>query len=207
MINVAIVEDDKKIRESLVTLIKRSKGFTCSASYADGETALNEIPKMVPDVILMDINLPGMNGIECVNQLKKVKPGLLIIMLTVYEDDVKIFNSLKAGAVGYLIKSASPNEILQAITDVYAGGSPMSLQIARKIVQSFHKIYEDEINISKLSEREKEILDLLAQGYFYKEIADKLYVSPETIHKHLRNVYEKLHVRSRTEAVLKYLQK
>ncbi len=207
MINIAIVEDDKKIRENLVILIERSKGFTCAASYADGETALKEIPKIIPNVILMDINLPGMNGIECVSQLKKVKPELLIIMLTIYEDDVKIFNSLKAGAVGYLIKSASPNEILQAITDVYAGGSPMSLQIARKIVQSFHKIYEDESNISKLSEKEMEILDLLAQGYFYKEIADKLYVSPETIHKHLRNVYEKLHVRSRTEAVLKYLQK
>lgn len=206
-IRVAIVEDDQRIRDSLKVLLDGSHAFRCIAVYADAESALENLPRVEPDVVLMDINLPAMSGIECVRLLKHTIPDILIIMLTVYEDAQKIFQSLQAGAVGYLIKSTTPNEILHAIEEVYAGGSPMSAQIARKVVQSFYTARADYGETVKLSDREREILDLLATGYLYKEIADRLSISRETVHNHLRRIYEKLHVRSRTEAVVKYLKK
>jgi len=207
IIRVAIVEDDNKIRNSLSILLDGSHGFSCIAAYEDAESALKGLPGKNPDVVIMDINLPNMSGIECVRQIKQKVPEIVVIMLTVYDDARKIFNSLQAGAVGYLLKSTPPNEILQAITEVYAGGSPMSAQIARKVVQSFRKSNTDNNDIVKLSEREREVLDLLAKGYLYKEIAGLLFISPDTVHNHLRRIYEKLHVHSRTEAVVKYLQK
>lgn len=206
-IRVAIVEDDIKVRKSLEVLIEGSFGFNCFATYGDGESALRGLPKEKPDVVLMDINLPKMNGIECVQKLKQKMPDMLIIMLTVYEDTQKIFSSLKAGAVGYLLKSSRPDEIIQAVTDVYEGGSPMTTQIARKVVQSFYRDDSKNNEIVHLTEREHEILDLLSKGYIYKEIADQLFISPDTVHNHLRHIYEKLHVHSRTEAVVKYLKK
>jgi len=207
LIRVAIVEDDLKIRESLRVLLDGSHGIRCIATYGDAESALDGLPRESPDVVLMDINLPAMSGIECVRALKQRTPGVLVIMLTVYEDAQKVFNSLKAGAVGYLLKTTPPGEILQAIGEVFAGGSPMSAQIARKVVQSFHHLAAPIDVRIKLTEREQEILDFLAQGYLYKEIADQLSISPDTVHNHLRRIYEKLHVHTRTEAVVMYLQK
>jgi DNA-binding NarL/FixJ family response regulator len=208
MIRTAIVEDDEKIRNTLIALLERSDGFRCVGAYPHAEDALKDIPAKAPDVVLMDINLPGMDGIECTMQLKNLMPGLLIIMLTVYEDVNKIFQALQAGAVGYLLKMTSPAEILDAIREVRSGGSPMSAQIARKVVQSFHRMPPKKKNIrdAAISPREEEILDLLAQGHLYKEIAHLLSISPDTVHNHLRKIYEKLQVHSRTEAVVKYLE-
>ncbi len=206
-ISVSIVEDDSKIRDSLNIILNGSQGYTCIAAYEDAESALLDLPNKIPDVVLMDINLPQMSGIDCVREIKQKLPEILIIMLTMYQDSQKIFNSLQAGAVGYLLKSSSPMEILEAIKDVSMGGSPMSAQIARKVVQSFFKSKPEVEPTVKLSERETEILDLLSRGYINKEIANQLSISPDTVHNHLRRIYEKLHVRTRTEAVVKYLKK
>jgi DNA-binding NarL/FixJ family response regulator len=206
-IKVAIVEDDSKIRESIKLILNGTQEFSCIAVYEDAESALYDLPSKNPDVVLMDINLPQMSGIECVRLLKQKIPEILIIMLTMYQDFLKIFNSLQAGAVGYLLKSSSPVEILQAIKDVSNGGSPMSAQIARKVVQSFYRPNSDFKTTVKLTERETEILDLLSKGYINKEIAELLSISPDTVHNHLRRIYEKLQVHTRTEAVVKYLRK
>lgn len=206
-IKVAIVEDDSKIRESIKLILNGTQEFSCIAVYEDAESALYDLPSKNPDVVLMDINLPQMSGIECVRLLKQKIPEILIIMLTMYQDFLKIFNSLQAGAVGYLLKSSSPIEILQAIKDVSNGGSPMSAQIARKVVQSFYRPNSDFKATVKLTERETEILDLLSKGYINKEIAELLSISPDTVHNHLRRIYEKLQVHTRTEAVVKYLRK
>ena len=208
MIRVAVVEDDEKLRSNLVALLEDAAGFRCVGAYKDAEDALDDIPRKSPDIILMDINLPGMDGIECTRKLKSKMPNLLILMLTVYEDANKIFHSLEAGAVGYLLKLTKPAEILSALKEVASGGSPMSAQIARKVVQSFHcepmRAGKDQ---SPLTLREGEVLDLLAKGYLYKEIASELSISTETVHNHIRKIYEKLQVHSRTEAVVKYLKK
>ena len=206
-INIAIVEDDHKIRESLKIILNGSPGFRCVAAYDNAESALLDLKNKNPDVVLMDINLPNMSGIECVKQIKQKQLEIQVIMLTMYEDSQKIFDSLKAGAVGYLHKSESPAEILQAINEVYNGGSPMSAQIARKVVQSFHREQLSDDQTVKLSDREREILNYLAKGFINKEIAEELSISPDTVHNHLRRIYEKLHVHSRTEAIVKYLQK
>lgn len=205
-INVSIVEDDNGIRESLEILINGSEGFTCLNTYKNAESAMINIPKEKPDVILMDINLPGATGIECVRKLKSSIPELNIIMLTVYDDSSNIFNALAAGANGYLLKRTPPMKLLEAIKEVNEGGSPMSSQIARMVVDSFRKMGESKEEQNNLTKREDEILSQLAKGYKYKEIGEKLFISTETVRSHLRNIYEKLQVRSRTEAVVKYLK-
>ncbi|MFA7419210.1 MAG: response regulator transcription factor [Melioribacteraceae bacterium] len=207
MIRVALVEDDEKIRSNIITLLEQSDGFRCVVAYPDAETALKDIQNKAPEIVLMDINLPGMNGIVCTNKLKELMPELLIVMLTVYEDTGKIFQSLQAGAVGYLLKLTRPEDILTALKEVSVGGSPMSAQIARKVVQSFHR--EPKQNKSgepSLSPREEQILELLSKGYLYKEIASELSISSDTVHNHIRKIYEKLQVHTRTEAVVKYLK-
>lgn len=203
MIRVAIVEDTNEIREGLSVLINGSDGFRCIASYATAEAALHDLTRQNPDVVLMDINLPGMSGIECTREIKTRQPTLPIMMLTVYEDDDQIFESLKSGASGYILKKTPPAKLLESILDLHTGGSPMSSQIARKVVGAFQQMRLSAKETENLSKREQEILSYLAKGYRYKEIADALFISIETVRTHLRNIYEKLHVRSRSEAVLK----
>lgn len=206
-IKVAIIEDNERIREGLATIIDGSGGFECSAAYESAEEALRKLPAYNADVVLMDIQLPGMSGIECVEKLKERRPELQIMMLTVYEDDEKVFKSLVAGATGYILKRTPPAELLDAIRELHDGGSPMSDQIARKVVQAFQQVGKSSKETENLSEREVEILAYLAKGYHDKEIADHFFLSVKTVRTHLRNIYQKLHVRSRTEAVLKYLRK
>ncbi|MBI2417905.1 MAG: response regulator transcription factor [Ignavibacteriales bacterium] len=204
-IKIAIVEDDKNIRESYKLLFEVSPGFKCLALCETAEEALKKIPGLDVDVVLMDINLPGKSGIACTYQLKEKMPKVQIVMQTVYDDSNSIFASLKAGASGYLLKRTPPAKILEAIEDVIKGGSPMSSQIARMVVESFKKTSNDE-SLNSLSLRENELLGLLAQGFRYKEIAEKMFISMDTVRSHIRRVYEKLQVNSRTEAVLKYLK-
>lgn len=206
-IKVAVVDDDEGIRTSLAALIRRGQNFRLTGDYPDAETALKEIPRRPPDVVLMDINLPGMNGVECVRQLKTSVPGVQVLMLTVYEDSDSLFNSLKAGASGYLLKRTASARLLEAIRDVYEGGSPMTPQLARRVVQFFSKPSAEDSEVSKLTPGEKEFLEQLAQGYAYKEIADRMKISIDTVRSYVRTVYEKLHVHSRTEAVVKYLRR
>ena len=206
LIKVAIVDDDEGIRTSLAALIRRAQNFRLTGDYPDAETALKEIPRRPPDVVLMDINLPGMNGVECVRQLKATLPSLHILMLTVYEDSDSLFNSLKAGASGYLLKRTASARLLEAIRDVYDGGSPMTPQLARRVVQFFSRPGGEDSSVAKLTPGEKEFLDQLAKGYAYKEIADRMKISIDTVRSYVRTVYEKLHVHSRTEAVVKYLR-
>jgi DNA-binding NarL/FixJ family response regulator len=205
-IKVAIVEDDEGIRTSLAAMVRRAPALRWAGDYADAEAALREIPRRPPDVVLMDINLPGMNGVECVRQLKASLPKVQFLMLTVYEDSDSLFNSLKAGASGYLLKRTASSRLLEAIRDVHEGGSPMTPQLARRVVQYFSRQSEGESPISHLTPGEKDFLDQLAKGYAYKEIADRMRISIDTVRSYVRTVYEKLHVHSRTEAVVKYLQ-
>jgi DNA-binding NarL/FixJ family response regulator len=206
LITVAIVEDDHRVRESLCVLINGTENIRCISTHSSGEEALEDIIYKKPDVVLMDINLPGMSGIDCVRKLKAASPKTQILMLTMYEDDEKVFQSLVAGASGYLVKRTSPSELLNAIQEVHSGASPMSGKVARTVVEYFHKQQSAAPHQESLSRREEEILRLLAKGYRYKEIADALAISFETVRSHLKNIYDKLHVRSRTEAVVKYLR-
>ncbi len=206
-IHVALVEDLDEIREGLAALINGAEGFRCVATYASAEAALEDLPDWEPHVVLMDIELPGMSGIECIRVLKAQLPQTQIMMLTVYEDDEKIFNSLAAGASGYLLKKTAPAKLLEAIQDLHHGGSPMSSQIARKVVHTFQQKQQPNLATATLSNREQEILSYLAKGYLYKEIAATLHISVETVRTHLHHIYKKLHVHTGTEAVLKYLQK
>lgn len=205
-IRISIVEDDDRIRNMFIILLEGAEGFRCVSAYPNAEDALADLPSKKPDIVLMDINLPGMNGIECVKKLKAEEPDISVVMLTVYEDNERIFQSLQAGAVGYLLKSTSPSDILESLKDVNDGGAPMSAQIARKVVQSFHKPEKSSKKLESLTDREQEILSLLATGYMYKEIADELHVSMDTVKSHIRHIYDKLQVRSKTEAVVKYLK-
>jgi DNA-binding NarL/FixJ family response regulator len=206
MISVSIVDDEKKLCKSIATFLNGSTGFRCLSIYGSAETALQQLPKDNPDVVLMDINMAGMDGIECVKRLKTLAPQIQILMLTVYEDTEQIFKALTAGATGYLLKRLEPEELLQAIRDVHLGGSPMSNSIARKVVASFQKANVSGEKQNLLTTREQEVLDCLAQGLAYKQIGDHLNISINTIRTHLRHIYEKLHVQSRTEAVAKYLR-
>ena len=205
-IKVAIVDDDEGIRSSLVTLIRRATNLKFVGDFPDGEVALKEIPALAPDVVLMDINLPGMKGYECVRQLKVALPKTQFLMLTVYEDSDFLFNSLKAGASGYLLKRTAAASLIEAIRDVHAGGSPMTPQLARRVVQFFSKPTTNDPSLARLTPGERDFLDQLANGYAYKEIADRMHISIDTVRSYVRTVYEKLHVHSRTEAVVKYLR-
>ena len=206
-IRVGIVEDNEKVRNGLEALIDGFPGFTCVSLCESGEEALKRLPGKSPEVVLMDIGLPGMSGIQCVEELKQRMPALQIMMLTVYEDDEKIFKSIVAGATGYILKNTTPADLIAAIQDLHEGGSPMSSPIARRLVQAFSVMGSSSKELENLSERENEILSLVAKGFRDKEVAEKFFISVETVRKHLRNIYQKLHVRSRTEAVLKYLNK
>jgi len=204
-IRVSIVEDNRGTRESLTELLDRAPALQFVSAHPNGEEALRRIPLEAPDVVLMDINLPRMNGIECVAKLKEQMPKTQVLMLTTYEESDLIFDSLRKGASGYLLKNMPPAELIQAIEQVHVGGAPMSMQIARKVVNHFQQIKKPQSDMEKLTKREHEILALLAKGYLYKEIADQLGITLSTVRAHLHTVYEKLHVQSRTEAVVKFL--
>ena len=201
-VTVSIIEDDVPARQILADWIRRSDGFDCVSEHDDAESALSLLPEKKPSVVLVDINLPGMNGIECIRRLKTVLPETQFLMLTVYEDDNHIFKALSAGASGYLLKQTQRQMLLAALKDVHVGGSPMSSSIARKVVQSFR--HTPTPGVAELSPREQEVLELLARGYLYKEIADSLELSVQTVNTYIRRIYEKLHVRSRSQALAVY---
>lgn len=203
-IAVSIVEDDAPAREILASWIRRADGFRLASEHGSAESALELLPPQKPEVVLMDINLPGLNGIECVRRLKPLLPDTQFVILTVYEDADHIFNALAAGATGYLLKQTPRSELLAALKQVHGGGSPMTSNIARKIVQSFQQPPRLPVEEAELSPREREVLELLARGYLYKEIADTLAISLPTVNTYIRRIYEKLHVRSRSQAVAKY---
>jgi DNA-binding NarL/FixJ family response regulator len=205
-IKVAIVEDNRSFRDKLSTYLNEMPEFNCIGVFDSAEDAIKSIPKLMPEVVLMDIHLPNMSGVDCTRKLKDLCPSVQILILTVYEDNDRIFGALKAGASGYLLKRADPADIVSAIQEVKHGGSPMSSQIARRVVQSFREVTPDQQKDEKLSQREEEILEQLSKGYSTKEIADKSSISVNTVRTHLQHIYEKLHVRSRTEAVLKFLK-
>lgn len=203
-ITIVLVEDDQKTRKNLEELLRGESRVNCVGAFPDGEAAVREIPQLKPEVALVDINLPGINGIECVERLKKLLPKLQVLMLTKYEESDLIFSSLRAGASGYLLKKMATVELISAIEQVYAGGAPMTMQIARKVVEHFSQIKSPAADLEKLTPREHEVLALLAKGYLYKEISDQLKISLHTFRTHQRAIYEKLHVHSRTEATVKY---
>ena len=204
MISVSIVEDNEGLRRSLNSVLEDSPGFQCVGTFGTAEEALREIPKRPPEVVLMDINLPGMSGIDCVRRLRELLPKTRVIMITVYRDNEKIFQALRAGASGYLLKRASPKVILDAIVDVHQGGSPMSSVVARKVVEAFQNRDAQPDAEQDLSDRERQVLGLLSQGMADKQIAAELDISSRTVRFHLEHIYAKLHVRSRIEAAVKH---
>jgi DNA-binding NarL/FixJ family response regulator len=201
---VAIVDDDASLRRSLTSILQRAHGIKCVGDFATAEAALKEIPRLAPQILLMDINLPGMDGVECVRRLAGLATQTQIIMLTVHDDTNAIFNSLAAGASGYLLKPVRANELVAAVRDVFAGGAPMTSNIARKVIQSFKQAAPSANLAAELSPREMEVLDCLTKGFVYKEIAEHLQISYATVRTHIERIYEKLHVRSRSEAVAKF---
>jgi DNA-binding NarL/FixJ family response regulator len=203
-IAVSIIEDDEPAREIFSDWIRRAHGFRYVSQYENAESALVKLPGEKPVVALVDINLPGMNGIECVRRLKPLMPDTQFVMLTVYEDADHIFDALAVGASGYLLKQTPRDELLAALKDVHVGGSPMTSNIARKVVQSFQRAGAHTDESANLSTREREVLELLARGYLYKEISESLGISVATVNTYIRRIYEKLHVRSRAQAVAKY---
>lgn len=205
-IAVSIVEDDASARGILSDWIQSAPGFRCAGTHASAESALATLPAEKPTVVLTDINLPGMSGIECVRRLKPLLPDAQFVMLTVYEDSDHIFNALMAGATGYLLKQTPRQELLAALKEVHAGGSPMTSNIARKVVQAFQWSNSSNSEADELTAREREVLELLARGYLYKEIAESLHISVPTVNTYTRRIYEKLHVRSRSQAVAKFTQ-
>jgi DNA-binding NarL/FixJ family response regulator len=203
-IRVSIIEDDAALRKAIIERIDGDRRFDIVSDYASAEAAIKQLPQDQPDVVLSDINLPGMSGIDCVRKLKLQMPNTQFVMLTVYEDSERIFQALTAGATGYLVKRASRSELLESIVGVHRGESPMSSGIARKIVASFQRTEPSETD--KLSPREKQVIELLAQGFLYKEIADQLQLSIPTVNGYIRSIYEKLQVHSRSQAVAKFLR-
>ncbi|GAB3957617.1 response regulator transcription factor [Spirosoma harenae] len=204
-ITVAIVEDKEPIRQSLAILVDGADGFSCQATFETAEAALDYLPGHCVDIVLMDIDLPGMNGIDCVRHLKGLCPSTQFMMCTMYDEDETVFEALKAGANSYILKRSPPHKLLEAINELYEGGAPMSSTIARKIAVSFHVSPTATSELDVLTPREREILDRLAKGHSHKEVANELFVSPTTVRKHIFNIYEKLQVHSKVEAVNKYL--
>lgn len=203
LLRVAIVEDDARWRTNLERLVKETEGLECVGSYRTGDEAVQDLPSHRPQVVLMDINLPGISGVECTRQLKALLPDVQVVMLTVYDDSDRIFQALQMGAGGYLLKRASADEILEAIQDVHRGGAPMSAYIARKVVQSFQRQTPSTRPDEVLSKRESEVLGYVARGYSDKEVADALGLTPATVRSYLKTIYGKLHVHSRTQAIMK----
>lgn len=205
-ITVSIVEDDAHTRDGLWQLINRTEDFNCVSQHATAEDAIEKIPLLKPDVTLMDINLPGISGVEAVRKLKPLLPETQFIMSTAFKDNDAIFSALTAGANGYLLKQTPPKDLLAALREACAGGSPMTSQIARKIVEAFRQTHALPVQTGGLTARELEVLDLLSQGQLYKEIADTLQISYRTVSTHIEHIYEKLHVHSRSQAVAKHLR-
>ena len=201
---VIIVEDNQGLRQQLLQILESAPDIQCAGAFVSAEAALPKILELKPDVVLMDIKLPGMSGIQCVAEIKKVVPEMQIIMVTIYEDSERIFRALKSGANGYLVKSSPPEQLLAAIRDVSTGGAPMSSHIATKVVKHFHLIGVSPTESENLSPREREVLDLLASGFIYKEIGDQLKISAETVRTYVKNICQKMHVRSRLEAVARH---
>src|SRR6476646_6311479 len=204
-LTVAIVEEDALVRHSIADILKRGSGVVCVGEHGNAEEAVREIPRVQPKVVMMDINLPGMDGVHCVRRLSELAPATQVVMLTVYDNTDAIFNSLAAGAHGYLLKPISSEQLLLAIRDVYAGGAPMTSDIARKVFQAFKQPAPAASETDNLSPREQEVLNFLAKGYLYKEIAEQLAISYGTVHTYIERIFKKLHVRSRAHAVAKYL--
>ena len=204
---ICIVEDKEDLREGMNMMLQMNEHYELVGSYANAEAALKDIPQVMPDAVLMDINLPGASGIECVATLKNAFPEILFMMCTAYEDNDKIFDSLKSGASGYILKTEGPKIIIEALDDLFAGGSPMSSNIARKVVASFTNMYKKNAVVETLSDREKMVLDQLAKGLIGKEVADVLNISWGTVRKHVQNIYKKLQVNTRVEAVNLYLKR
>lgn len=206
-IKVVIVEDDNEIRKNLSDLLSSNLDFYMLEAFPDAESFLNKVSILLPDVVIMDLHLPGMTGIKCIEQVKPVNSGMQFLVWTIFEDEDYVFDSLCAGATGYLTKSTAPDKIYEGIKDIYNGGSPMSASIARKVVMRFKRENRPSKEMEFLSEREKEILNLLSTGLRYKEIAERLFVSTETVRTHIRNIYQKLQVGSRTDALNKVFPK
>lgn len=206
-ISLAIVEDLDEVREGLKQFISLNKEFNVLDTYKTAEEAMYELPSLKPDVVIMDINLPGANGIDCIKEVRNKIPKTQFMMFTVYENDEKVFEALKAGATGYLLKSTGLVQLIEALKELHNGGSPMSSNIARKLVNIFHESQKNNLPVEELSNRENEILQLLAKGLLYKEIADHLSISTATVRQHIHKIYEKLHVQNRTEAINKAYKK
>jgi DNA-binding NarL/FixJ family response regulator len=202
-ITLAIVEDLDEVRDGLKNFISLSQDFKVLNTFKSAEDAVTDLPKLKPDIVIMDINLPGMNGIECIRQIKDKSPGTQFMMFTVYENDEKVFEALKAGASGYLLKNTGLVQLIESLKELHNGGSPMSANIARKLVTVFREKEKNATPIAILSNRENEILQLLSKGLLYKEIADHLSISVSTVRQHIHHIYEKLHVQNRTEAINK----
>ena len=202
-ITVAIVEDLDEVREGLNQFLSMDPQFEVLQCFSNAEEAVEALPAFAPDIVIMDINLPGMSGIECIRKVKPICPGMLFMMFTVYENDEKVFEALKAGASGYLLKKTGPAHIIEALNELYNGGSPMSSNIARKLVTTFQEQAHEPVAFNILSSRENEILLLLAKGLLYKEIAEKLSIATGTVRQHIHKIYHKLHVQNRTEAINK----
>jgi DNA-binding NarL/FixJ family response regulator len=206
LITVALVEDTDEIRDAMRVLLNDSEGFSCTDTYPNAEDALQQLPAKKMDIVLMDINLPEMDGIECMRKLKLKMPETQFMICTVYDDDDKIFSALESGASGYILKRTSPAKILEAIRDLHNGGSPMSSEIARRVIESL-RTKKLTVQAQSLTAREKQILDFLSKGFLYKEIATELFISRETVKKHIHNIYDKLQVQSRTAALNKAFNK